>query len=111
MEGSHVNNIFRELGIYNVSVDIVLENGFEKAFGFHSNLKIWAEINVFPFNRNCLDNVEVKHKVVDLPDGKIYLEADPLSTKLLQIERLNKDSVRYLNSNGFDGNVFRKLAP
>ena len=75
------------------SVDINLESAFDKAFGFECNLRIWGEVGVFPFNRRCLEDAKVKHKVVELPDGTIDLKADPLTENLLQIERPNKDSV------------------
>ena len=58
-----------------------------------------------------MEDAKVKHEVVELPDRIIDLEADPLTEKLLQIERLNKVSVCYLSSNGFNGSVFKKIAP
>ena len=33
-----------------LSVEIGLENAFDKAFGFDRNIKIWGEIGVLPFN-------------------------------------------------------------
>ena len=51
-----------------------------------------------------------KHKVIELSDGTIDLKTDPLTEKLLQIERLDKESVRYLNSKGFNELVFKKVA-
>ena len=61
-------------------IDICLENAFEKSFGFQRNVNIWAEIGVNPFNRKCLEDTKVKHKVLELPDGTIDVDADPLSS-------------------------------
>lgn len=53
----------------------------------------------------------MKHEIVQLPDGRIDVDADPLSMKLLEIESLNKQAVLFLNSSGYDGNEFERLAP
>ena len=86
-----------------ISVHIGLENTFDKAFGFERNLKIWGEIGVFPFNRKCSEDAKVKHELVELPDETTNLKANSLTEKLLQIERLNFDSVKYINANGYNG--------
>ena len=105
VEGSHVDNTFREERM------LALKNTFEKAFEPKSNLKIRAEIGMLSFNRKCLEDAKVKHKSIELPNRTINLKADPLSAKLLQIVRLNEDSVCYFISNGLDENIFKKLAP
>ena len=92
-------------------IDICLENAFEKSFGFQRNVNIWAEIGVNPFNRKCLEDAKVKHEVVELPDGTIDVDADPLSSKLLSIEKLNRDAVSFLIANGYGGKEFEKCAP
>jgi len=92
-------------------IDIGLENAFEKAFGFQRNRKIWAEIGINPFNRKCLEDAKVKHEVVELPDGTLDVDADPLTSKLLQIERLNMAAVSFLVANNYDGTAFSKRAP
>ena len=49
------------------------------------NVKIWADIGVNPFDRNCLLDDNFKHEIVVTEDGAIDVDADPLSTKFLQI--------------------------
>ena len=53
----------------------------------------------------------MKHEVLELPDGTLDVDADPLTSKLLQIERLNRAAVSFLVANGYDGTVFSKCAP
>ena len=98
-------------GVDDNGIDIGLENAFGKAFGFERNRKIWAEIGINPFNRKCLEDSKVKHEVLELPDGTLDVDADPLTSKLLQIERLNRAAVSFLVANGYDGTVFSKCAP
>lgn len=100
-----------EEGIDDEGVDICLENAFEKSFGFQRNVNIWAEIGVNPFNRKCLEDAKVKQEVLELPDGTIDVDADPLTSKLLSIERLNRDAVSFLVANGYGGEEFEKCAP
>ena len=61
------------------------KNAFEYSFGFEIYIKIWADIGVNIFYRNCLINDKVKHEIVVTEDGAIDIDADPLSTKLLHI--------------------------
>ena len=44
-------------------------------------------------------------------DGLIDVHADPLSTKLLQIENQNKRATELLQLNGYNGSALKKLAP
>ena len=44
-------------------------------------------------------------------DGAIYVDADPLSTKLLYIEGMNKQATELLQLNGYNGSALKKLAP
>lgn len=53
----------------------------------------------------------MKHKVVILADGKYDEGADPLSTTLITLEIVNQVACGYLNSLGYDGDQFHKLAP
>ena len=84
---------------------IKLKNTFEAAFGFERNRNIWATIGIFHFDRNCLRYNKVKHEVVTLEDGTIDVDADPLATKLLSIEELNKSAISLLDLHGLDGSA------
>ena len=53
----------------------------------------------------------MKCKAVTLPDGNIDVDSDPLCTKLMNIEDLNKKATNILTIHGLDGNIFRKRAP
>ena len=44
--------------------EIWLKNAFEDSFGFEKYIKIWADIGVNPFDRNCLLYDKVKHEIV-----------------------------------------------
>jgi len=90
---------------------VTLHNSFQCAFGFDCNVKVWAKIGVKPFDRNCLQDDKVRHEVVTLPDGTIDVDADPLSTKLVNIEDLIKKSTDLLSIHGLNGSVFWKKAP
>ena len=70
--------------------EIGLKNAFEDSFGFEKYIKIWDDIGVNPFDRNCLLADKVKYEIVVTEDGAIDVEADPLSTKLLRIDNHNK---------------------
>ena len=64
----------------------VLRNTFEETFGVNNNISVWKKIGINPFNRNCLKDNKVKHEIVILEDGTIYVETDPLTEKLLKIK-------------------------
>ena len=70
--------------------EISLKNAFEESFGFEKHIKIWADVGVNPFDRNCLLDDKVKHQIVVTKDSTIDVDTDPLSTKLLKIEGMNK---------------------
>jgi len=53
----------------------------------------------------------VRHEAVTLPDGTIDVDIDPLSTKLVNIEDLNKKAADLLSMHGLNGSVFWKKAP
>ena len=53
----------------------------------------------------------VKHEVVVLPDCKYDESADPQSLTLITLEVVNRVACEHLNSLGYDGNQYRKLAP
>ena len=74
-------------------------------------IKIWADIGVNPFDRNCLLDEKVKHEIVVTEDDAIDVYADPLSTKLLRIDNQNERATELLQSNGYNGSAFKKLAP
>ena len=84
--------------------EIDLQDAFELSFGYDQNTKIWAEIGLNPFNRNCLNDNKVKHEIVTR-DGVIDVDADPLAKKLLDIEVLNHQAVLLLNANGYNGDA------
>ena len=44
-------------------------------------------------------------------DAAFDVDADPLSTKLLQIDNQNKISTELLQLNGYNGSALKKLAP
>ena len=91
--------------------NIGLRNAFEEAFGFEANEKVWEAIGIRPFDRKCLQDDKVKHEIVLLEDGTIDIDADPLTEKLIAIERANKEAVDFLTKCGYDGEQFRKSAP
>ena len=91
--------------------EIGLRNAFEEAFGYVANKKVWKDIGVLPFNRNCLKDDQVKHHIVVLADGTIDVDADPLTKTPLSMERSNMGAVDFLNEMGYDGEKFRKRAP
>jgi len=74
-------------------------------------VKVWADIGLQPFDRNCLQDDKVKNKVVTLPDGTFNVDSDHLCTKLLNTEDLNKKATDLLTLHDLDRNVFRKRAP
>ena len=53
----------------------------------------------------------MEHEVVITDGGKIDVDTDPLSTKLLNIEELNKNAPYLLTLYGLNGGVFHKKAP
>ena len=53
----------------------------------------------------------VKHEVVVLPDCKYDESADPQSLTLITLEVVNRVACEHLNSLGYDGNQYHKLAP
>ena len=59
-----------------------------------------------PFGRNCLQDDKVKHEVITLHDGTIDVDVDP-STKLVNIEDLDKKVTDLLSLHGLNGSVFR----
>ena len=71
-----------------------------------SNIAVWKEIGVNPFNRNCLKDNKVKHVIVIPEDGTIDVDADPLTEKLLKIKRENRECIEFLNKFGLDGSQF-----
>ena len=91
--------------------EIYLKNSFEDSFWFEKNIKIWADIGVNPFDRNWILDDKVKHEIVVTEDGAIDIDADPLSTKLLQIENQNKRATELLQLNGYNRSALMKLAP
>jgi len=90
---------------------MTLLNSFECAFRFDCNVKVWAKIGVKLLDRNCLQDDKVRHEVVTLPDGTIDVDIDPLSTKLVSIEDLNKKATDLLSMHGLNGSLFRKKSP
>ena len=90
---------------------VLLENAFQGAFGYDCNVKVWAEIGLQPFDRNCLRDNKVKHEIVISSDGTIDIDADPLAQKLAGIECLNKTATDLLLMHGYDSKVFKKCAP
>jgi len=90
---------------------VTLHNSLECAFGFDCNVKVWAGIGVKPFDQNCLQDDKVRHEVVTLPDGTINVDTDPLSTKLVNIEDLNKKATDLLSMHRLNGSVLWKKAP
>ena len=90
---------------------VVLENAFQGSFSCECNTRVWAEIGLQPFDRNCLKDKKVKHEIVLSSDGTIDIDADPLAQKLAAIESLNKTATDLLIMHGYDAGVFKKKAP
>ena len=71
-----------------------------------NNIAVWKEIVINPFNWNCLKDKKVKHEILILEYGTIYVDADPLTKKILKIKRENTECIDFLNEVGFDGSQF-----
>ena len=54
---------------------------------------------------------KVKHVIVVTEDGAIDADAEPLSTKLLQIENKNKIATELSQLNSYNRSSLKKLAP
>jgi hypothetical protein len=74
-------------------------------------MDIWKLIGIAPFTRECLSDSQVRHEIVVDQEGTIDVDADPLTTKLLQIETLNKAACQVLKDHGCNTEPFRKDAP
>ena len=53
----------------------------------------------------------MKHKILVLPDGTIYIEAEPLTNKIISIEQENIEATNFLIANGYDGDQLEFPAP
>ena len=80
---------------------VVVHKKLEDSFGFEKNSKIWADIGVNSFGRNCLLDEKTKHEICFARNGAIGVDADSLSKKLLQIENQNKRATELLQLNGY----------
>ena len=88
-----------------------LRNAFEEGFGLENNISVWKTIGIHPFDRNCLSDKKVKHEVIVLESGVVDIDADPLTTTLLNLQKQNQDAVDFLNKTDCDGNQFLQDAP
>ena len=93
------------------SSGVILDNAFQSAFRYDCNVKVWAEIGLQPFDRNCLRDDKVKHEIVITSDGTIDVDADPLGQKLSGIEILSKTATDILLMHGYGSKVFKKSTP
>ena len=89
----------------------LLRSAFDHAFAFETNRKIWRTIGIFPFNRQCLQDSNVSHKLIMLENGTIDLDADPSSISLILYEEQSATAAAALNAQGFNGDVFLEYAP
>ena len=68
--------------IFGSEDEVRLRSAFEEAFVYESNVRIWAEIGINPFDRRCLQDDIVKHEIGICEDDTIDVNTDPIGLKL-----------------------------
>ena len=71
---------------------------------------IWSKIGINPYTCKCLQDSNVAHELIVLPDGSIDLDADPSTLTLIEEEKKITEAFNVLNEGGFNGDVFKKSA-
>ena len=74
------------------------------------NPRLFGKIGINPYTHECLQDSNVAHKLLVLPDGSIDLDADPATLTLIAEEKKNTKAVNVLNDGGFNSDVFVKHA-
>ena len=88
----------------------VLEHAFDNAFSVEKSKAVWEKIGISPFTRKCLQDSNIAHESIVLPDGTIDVDADPATIALIAEEKKSTKAVNILNDRGFNGDVFKQNA-
>jgi hypothetical protein len=68
--------------------EMELEDAFAKAFSVERNLAIWKKVGTVPLTRACLLDAKAAHHVVTDANGVVYVDADPMTSLLLALEKV-----------------------
>ena len=65
---------------------------------------IWSKIGINPYTCKCLQDSNVAHELIILPDGSIDLDGDLATLTLIAEEKKNTKAVDILDDGGFNSN-------
>lgn len=88
--------------------DVILEQAFDDAFFVEKSKAAWDKIGISPFTQKCLQDSNIAHELIVLPDGTIDVDADPATIALITEEKKNTKAVNILNEGGFNSNVLKQ---
>ena len=67
--------------------NVVLEHAFDNAFSVEKSKAVWSKIGIDPYTRKCLQDSNIAHELIVLPDGSIDLNADQATLTLIVEEK------------------------